>query len=105
MADPNLKNSINPKIQIKEKALTTDENWRMKKAIELADKQLNKKIRKTSKSITTGWTTLDQGNNRLGDNIIKKRYVDEGIAGTREENKGMRTNQSRDMLKRNKGIS
>lgn len=79
-------------------------NWRLKKAIEIADKQLNKKIRTKNPAQSAGWTSIQQGNQKIGDNAVKKKYVDEGIAGSREENKAMRRNQSKDMMKRNHGL-
>ena len=54
-------------------------------------------------NMNTGWTSLSQGDKRLGDVSTKKQYVDEGIAGTRNANKEMKKMQSADTLKRNRG--
>lgn len=54
-------------------------------------------------NMNTGWTSLSQGDKRLGDLNTKKQYVDEGIAGTRNANKEMKKMQSADTLKRNRG--
>ena len=54
-------------------------------------------------NMNTGWTSLRQGDKRFGDAVIKKQYVDEGIAGTRNANKEMKKMQSADTLKRNRG--
>ena len=49
-----------------------------------------------------GWTSLDQGENKIGD-YIKRQYVDEGLAGTRDANREMLNQQSKEMLKRGRG--
>lgn len=54
-------------------------------------------------NMNTGWTSLSQGDKRLGDVSTKKQYVDEGIAGTRNANKEIKKMQSADTLKRNRG--
>ena len=59
--------------------------------------------KKPTVNMNTGWVSLSQGDKRLGDGNINKQYIDEGIAGTRNENKEMRKMQSADTLKRTRG--
>jgi len=75
--------------------------------------QLNNKLdkreqsQKKSKNMTGtgfagGWTSLKQGDRKVGDTATKQ-YINEGIAGTRDENKKMRGQLGGDMLKRSRG--
>lgn len=48
---------------------------------------------------TGGWTSLEQGEKKVGDTKAKQ-YITEGIAGTRDENKKMRGQLLGDMRKR-----
>lgn len=58
--------------------------------------KLNKQERSRKKtgggatSSTVGWTSLSQGERKVGDTFSKQRFS-EGIAGTREDNKKMRS--------------
>jgi very-short-patch-repair endonuclease len=49
-----------------------------------------------------GWTTLKQGENRVGD-AYEKVYANEGIAGSRDEQRAMNKQQFSDMRKRSRG--
>lgn len=49
-----------------------------------------------------GWTSLKQGENRVGD-AYEKVYADEGIAGSRDEQRAMNKQQVTDMRKRSRG--
>lgn len=53
----------------------------------------------TSAVFTGGWTSLEQGEKKVGDTKAKQ-YITEGIAGTRDENKKMRGQLLGDMRKR-----
>lgn len=53
----------------------------------------------TSAVFTGGWTSLAQGERKVGDTKAKQ-YITEGIAGTRDENKKMRSQLLGDMRKR-----
>jgi hypothetical protein len=75
--------------------------------------QLNKKLDKLEQSrkksgrgtgagFAGGWTSLKQGERKVGD-AVTKQYISEGIAGTRDENKKMRGQLGGDMLKRARG--
>lgn len=59
-----------------------------------------------SEPYSGGWTSLDQGDRRMdGETHGPSPWrVDEGIAGTREDNKTMRTQLRQDMNKRNRGL-
>lgn len=54
-------------------------------------------------SFKGGWTSLSQGVKRMGEATYAKQYVNEGIAGTRDENKKMRGQLWGDMRNRSKG--
>ena len=62
--------------------------------------KLNKQERTRNKAkggatnSTVGWTSLSQGERKLGD-AFSKRRISEGIAGTREDNKKMRSRGGR----------
>ncbi len=49
-----------------------------------------------------GWVSMKQGATRIGDTVARS-YVDEGIGGTRDANRTMRSQLSSDMRKRGKG--
>lgn len=68
---------------------------KLRRGIEMINK-LNKQERSRKKtgggatSSTVGWTSLSQGERKVGDTFSKQRFS-EGIAGTREDNKKMRS--------------
>ncbi len=49
-----------------------------------------------------GWTSMKQGVTKLGD-AIDKSFIDEGIAGTRNENRVVRRQHFAEMRKRSRG--
>ena len=65
-----------------------------------------KKQKKTNRGAlgySGGWTSANQGSARLGDTNFKKRYINEGIAGTRSENRSLRALLSSEAKKRSNG--
>lgn len=85
------------------RAIEFSKNEHMRRAVRIADKQLNKKIgyaQNKNNNSQGGWTSLSQGVTRMGDSTYRKQSVSEGIAGTRDENKKMRGQLWGDMLKR-----
>jgi very-short-patch-repair endonuclease len=54
-----------------------------------------------SRPFEGGWTSISQGDRFVGDNSPKE-YVDEGIGGSREDNKRMRGRDRADMRRRAK---
>ena len=62
-------------------------------------------VRRKPKQTTNagGWTTIEQGERRMGDNV-KKVYADEGIGGSREANRATRNQNLVDIKKRNRGV-
>lgn len=58
--------------------------------------------RVTDTGYAGGWTSLKQGERKVGDTTTKQ-YINEGIAGTRDENKKMRGQLWGDMRNRGKG--
>lgn len=90
------------------------EQDRLRKEAEIIRaRQLNKKLdnleqsrkktgRMTDNGFAGGWTSLKQGERKVGDTATKQ-YINEGIAGTREENKKMRGQLWGDMRNRGRG--
>jgi len=67
--------------------------------------QIRKVIKSTKPRATPyggGWTSLQQGVTKVGDNI-SRQFVDEGFSGSRDANKEMRKQQSGDIMKRGRG--
>jgi len=63
---------------------------------------LNPRTKKAAEPYAGGWTSLKQGVTKFGD-AINKSFVDEGIAGSRNENRAMRRRQYAEMRKRSRG--
>jgi len=60
------------------------------------------RTKKAPEPYAGGWTSIKQGVTRPGD-ATNKSFIDEGIAGSRNENRAMRRQQSAEMRKRSRG--
>jgi hypothetical protein len=89
---------------IKERALKNKKQVKVTKLTKNKPSKFKKTLsqKKPTINMKTGWVSLNQGDKRIGDNKTKKQFIDEGIAGTRDENRDMRKKQFIDLLKRTK---